>query len=384
MSELEPGQVLATPTTAQLITDARATATQSVRTTVKKNEQGAIEVTCSHRLPEFDAIKTNMTHEYSKKIKKHSYWSLNTHILNTQAEIPFQIWADAISAAVMMSLANDQGATSELQNITQSCYMALGTTLFKLSPVAMVPQTKALATARKKIRDVIELEGKQLRESSEAAVTAILDNAARVRAEALRLREEVKREMASIPPQWLIDTGYPIHYHRSNQIWEVQIVINFQITQFDLKFSGTGYTDKKYTWNAEHMDPHLIRLWVPVKIDGDFQATAIHVDSHDPELPHITHSSGCMGLAAGPKKITRLCHLEELQYALEDCHRRVQLDSLFTDIGALLNSFKSAFPKELADALKKNRVSGAIALAHQAVDAQTINYEEETRTTWTA
>ena len=386
MSELEPGQVAAQPVIAEpIITDAQVEARQAVRVTVKKNERtGAIDINCSHPpIPSQQHVVLHLAPEYKKKIKPRSYASLVSVISESASIIPFQAWADAISSAIMTRLGNEQGATSELRHVTEGGYLALGTTLYKLSAVAQVPQMKALATARKKMRDVAELEAKGIMEGTRVSAAALIENAQKTRHEAQLLKQKAEQDLKAIPPSWLIETQYPIRYNRYSSRWEAQLIINFCITHFDIKFSSSGFTDRKYTWPAGPMDPRPIRLWVMLDVDGKYQATAIRVDNKDPEIPHINHGSGCMGLASGPTTITQARHLELLQIALEDCHRRVQLDSLYSDILQLMENFKQAFPKDLAAALKKNGVHGAVELARK-LTSEVVNEEAEANTTWTA
>src|SRR5208282_658125 len=281
-----------------LITDEKMKEAQAVKVSIKRDADKRVVITCSHLpVPSLESVAVHLTPEYKKRFKVKHYWSLENHIANEESGIPFQAWADAISSAIMQRLANEQGANSELKFATQTCYMAQGNTLWKMSAVAMVPQTKALATARKKIRDIAELEAKQLMDSVKISANSLLSAATKTKQDADAYKLKVEREIGKMPPKWIFETGYPIRYDSSSGYWAIQIVINFCITHFDVLYP----VDKKFTWKALPMEPKKIRLWVPVSDkDRTFQPTSIKVDRNDPTLPHINHNGGCMGLASGP------------------------------------------------------------------------------------
>ena len=362
------------------ITDEQVSQNQAVRVTIKRGDDRRVVITCNHPVPSVELIIIHLSPEHRKKIKKHSYWSIENHIANEEAGIPFQAWADAISSAIMQKLTNEQGASSELQFAAQPCYMSYGNTLFKMSPIAMIPQTKALATARKKIRDVAELEAKQLLESVKVSANTMLAAATKTKMDADAYKQKVEREIGKMPPKWLFEIGYPIMFNSYSNRWEVQVEINFKITHLDLGYlSFSGFADKKFTWNAEPMEARKIRLWIPLNDkDGTYQATSIHVDQHDPRLPHIHHSSGCMSLASGPKKITGAGDLLRLAEALEFVHSRVQLDSMYVHAADLIPAFQKAFPLVLFAAMKESGADGAIKLAKKTLaDAEKAKKDAE-------
>lgn len=350
-----------------------------VKTVIKKNEEGEIEVECTHRLPPVATVLAQLSVGDRRKYKPKSYWTLETNIAKSQEVIPFQTWADAISAAVMTRMANDQGATSELHHLAQGGYLAMGDTIYKLSAVGMAGEMKALQVAKKKLKEKAELEAKTLLESAKVSAEALLRNAAQKRQEADSYRAQVEREIGQIPPKWLVDTSYPIKFDRYTMRWIAQLQINFSITAFDLKFqsSRTNYETRTFTWAAPMADARIIRLWVPFNREGEFTATQIAVDQSDPTLPHINHSGGCMGLSLAPKQLKSSRDLHLLKRALEDCHRKVQLDSLFTPSAEWSKSFAEFVPKELKEILACSHVEVLGKLIALAEKQGGEKYEEE-------
>src|SRR5208282_499347 len=196
-----------------LITDEKMKEAQTVRVSIKRDADKRVVITCSHLpVPSLEMAAIHLAPEHKKKFKIKHYWSLENHIANEESGIPFQAWADAISSAVMQRLSNEQGASSELKFATQTCYMSYGDTLFKMSPVAMIPQTKALATARKKIRDIAELEAKQLMDSVKISANSLLSAATKTKTDADLYKKKVEKEIGRMPPKCIFETGYPIRY----------------------------------------------------------------------------------------------------------------------------------------------------------------------------
>ena len=127
-------------------------------------------------------------------------------------------------------------------------------------------------------------------------------------------------------------------------------------------------------------------MWLPLeKQEGTFAATSIYIDASDPELPHIGYGGGCMGLASGPKTLTRTRDFKDLEEALAFCHSRVQLDSLYTNVGSMVKNWGAAMPTELKAVLSGGgAISSAITLARRSNEATVVNRTQEENSTWTA
>lgn len=367
----------------------------AVRTSIKQDEMDVIRITCTHPVPTIKNVVPHLDADHRKKVKIYEYNNVERHIKDTISVIPFQLWADAISAAIMTTLANKEGATSEMRGLVQGGYLAIGDVLYKMSAVAQLPQTKALAMAKRKIREVAELEGKSIKEATQAACDAMLANALHTRQHADHYKAQIMQEVGSLPPKWIVDLRYPIKF--VNGLWSVQVTINFWISHFDIGISG----GKRFSFDADPGPTEKVRLWIPLQNDGKFAATSICVDQHDKRMPHIKHNGACMGLSSGPTYIKRPADLSLLIEALEHCHSRVQLDSLYVPYDELLISWKPFFPKVLVDAYvaygdigpqrvaqkMDDELKKAKELASQKAKELRVavtTEEEETRTTWTA
>lgn len=366
----------------------------AVKVVVKKDEQGHIVIEHSRDLPDLKSIVFQMPTQYQKKSLYRDYVSIEENIRRTDGRIPFQVWADAISAATMQKLANEEGATSELRHLAQGGYLALGDSLYKLSAVGMVPEMKALAVARKKAREATDQQIKELLESAHASADGILMAANKQREEARVILERAKAQAGAIPPVWLFQTGYPFRFNEYNQTWAIQVQINFVITHFDVKYSEYDENNRSVnlsaSWPALPMEPKKTRLWVPINPDGTYTVTGIYVDSQDLQMPHINHGGACMGLGSAPKLLRNKTDLSRLTSAIEYANYRVQLDSLYTDMNTILKQFKEAFPKELYKVLTESSYSGARELAKkekadkEKILKEVVDLNKEARTTWTA
>ena len=355
-----------------------------VKVTIKK-ENGTVVITASHRLPSIENIYANMEPTFKRKFRVKGYWGVETHILKFEEIVPFQIWADAISATIMLKLGNEAGVTSELNHMAQGGYLALGGMLYKMSAIASSPQTKALAVTRKKIREGAEAEAKTLVENAKLSAETIVVDATRIRNKAKEYKKEVELSAGRVPPSWMFETGYCFRYgtgYNTGYGWQMQLVINFKLTHYDIKFMMPDGKQARYTWEALPMEPRLIRLWIPVDTAGGYTATGIYVDHDDPEIPHINHNSACMGLASGPKHLATGRDLNKLREALEFTHQRVQLDSLYTPFEVFTKNFP-VVPADLAEAWGKGRVDGATTLAKK-LNNEIVDHKREEKLTWTA
>ena len=358
-----------------------------VKTTIRRNRtSGGINIDCTHTVPSCTLVIANLPQEFRKKVKKKSYWGLDEFIIH-YPEIPLQEWANAISSAVLQTLSEQQGVTSELSRICQGGYLALDHTLYRLTAVSTLPQAQALAMTRKKLTEAAKAEAETIVESAKTAARALIQEGTRLKTEGAQIKRNAEIEFGKIPPRWLLESGYPITM-RSNT-WRIQLPINFCIYAFDVEWS-TPTGKKSFTWEALPMEERTIRLWIPLREDKTVAATTIYVDSGDPELPHISHGGACMALNGAPKLLREKYDLDLLASALQTCHSRVQLNSCYTSITEWSKVFKEAIPEEIIKCIEAGRIDGNGGITAKLIEAAKkrdvleVTPEQERRTTWTA
>ena len=256
-----------------------------------------------------------------------------------------------------------------------------------MSAVAQLPQMKALAAARKKLREKAELEAQLLLEGAQVSANALIENGKRIKQEAQEFKRRIEAEQTTPPPKWTMDYAIPLRFYYNN--WMLGVTINFKITHFDVEWPSALGETQQFTWDALPMKEQKILLWIPVGKNGEFAATSVSVDKYFPQLPHISHDRSCMGLACSITKIRGGGDLETVRQALENCHRRVQLNSLFTDQAYLIKQFGESIPIDVKDSLQiavgRSEIVEQLKklIKKKALTLQTSSEERERNTTWT-
>lgn len=373
-----------TPTVEQMAEELRPLAvtpetSTAVRVKVFRDDEGVLKVECSRPIPELKKVAAHLTKTQQRDVKYHIDYGRDVQGAIQRSQIPYQDWANAIGEAIIQADADAAGGSFEANAMKEPAYLAMGDTLFKLSPVELVKTNKALAATKKRAIEKSSAEAKRLISEGQLAADALIRNAAVIEKKA---KDTLHRASRITPaPEWAVNGGIPCKWNGYS--WAVELAINFRIEYFDVNFFDSRDNHKRYRWDAVYQPFVPIRLWVPVNTDGSYALTAIYVDHLSSQIPHISYSAACLSLGDSPRTIKSQEDLWALQTSIERCMKGVQLDSLRTYIGDWLPKFKHSVPADLYKALKGGDWRNAEKLA-KSLDAATPVPVEEGETTWTA
>lgn len=304
-----------------------------------------------HPLPDTRSVLVHMPPKVERYIKKeHKYGmpTLRGAIQITRSIATYQQWSDAIGAAILTRMSNKTEAVTDLKNISEGGYLAIGQTLFKLSPVAMVKTSKALAATRRKVLDKVNTEASLVISSAKATSDALLSSASRKKLEADEYKAVIERGVNLKPPSFMIDYALPIKYAHGS--WQVGFTCSIVFSSFEFSYVGNAGREIKHVWQALPMQPRPILMWIPVTPNGIFSATSVCVDDSFPILPHMDHYSGCLGLSGLPSVINGRASVRALKGAIEQCFKVVNLSSLYVSPDGWKETFKEAIPLTLFSA----------------------------------
>ena len=314
-----------------------------------------ILIESGHPLPDIRSVLVNMppkVERYLKKEQRYGVPPLREAIRLTRSITTYQQWSDAIGSAILTRMSNKTGAVTDLKNIAEGGYLAIGETLFKLSPVALVKTNKALAVTRKRVLDKINIEVDLIKSSAKATSDALLENAVRKKLEADEYKAKIERTVSLTPPTFITSYGLPNKYSHGN--WYVGFTCLITLSSFEFFYTGANGRDIKHVWKALPMKPMPIPMWVPVQNNGMFSATSVSVDESFPVLPHMDHYSGCLGLSGLPSVINGRASVRALKQAIEQCFAVVNLSSLYVSPDNWKDTFKEAIPLALFSALTRS------------------------------
>jgi len=356
-----------------------------VRVKVFRDDNGVLQVECSRPIPNLTAVAAHLSKTQQREVKKSIDWgrTVREAITKHVASVPFQDWANAIGEAIIQADANANGGSFEANTLREPAYLALGDTLFRLSPVELIKTNKALVATKKRANEKANVAIKKKLAEGQLAADTLVETAARIKQEAEETLRRTSRQQPA--PAWAVDSRIPCKF--DGYRWCVECVFYLKIEYFDVNFYDSIGTPRKFRWQAIPKNSVPIRLWVPINQDGSYALTSIYVDHLSSEIPHISFSAACLSLGDAPAAIKSIGNLHGLRDSIERCMRGVQLDSLRTPIRDWLPTFKDSVPPELYKAIKGGDWSPACTLAKATYEADQTPAQEtenEGTTTWTA
>lgn len=335
-----------------------------IRVTLTRDKlDGHIDIYGLDRVPPLSEVVPHLPKKLQVRFRRDVRYgsSLRTVICNNQ-DINLQDWADAIAEAAIVFASNQQPATAELRSLGQGAYLAMGDTLYKLSPVAMVPQTKALTAARRMIVDKAKGEAEIVKAQAEATAQQVLQAAAREKVAADNLVKEAKKSVNRIPPGWMLDNLMVLRYNGPNRRWEVRLDLEIFVESFDVYWTDRDYNVVDYSWPATSSAPIHPIVWVPIAHDGSYAITQIHAEPNT-MIPHIGRGQFCGEVTNPPEKIDGRARLYDLKAKIEWTMRKVNFNSMVVYPSEWMPALFNLMPKDLADAVKGNEWCNAITLA---------------------
>lgn len=297
-----------------------------------------------------------------------NYTSLARLINEYQISIPLQHWADALSAVIMRHRsAQEETAVSELG--ADGAYLAVGSYLYRLNPVARVSTNKAIAAMRRRIMDATRDQAQSIIATAEQNARAIQLAAQQMRQQAQREAEEARRQAQTMdfPPASLVSGGAAVRYRRTHQ-WEVQLSYTFRIVSFRFHEG-----DRTSEWPAEPADSFDVKMWLPFSTDpasvGSYAITSAYMDREGPTLPHASHQISCLAPQGLPQALRTAEDVANIAIAIRRTYSIVQLNSLLRCYPSEWDSkIKKFVPAALQGMLRGG--SGYLGVLHELHMAQ--------------
>lgn len=348
---------------------------ETIRFHVRRLTSGAINITSSltpNLYPKPELVINALPAKHRKSIREWyrrnaNYCPLETMIVTHWGTVTAEEWAESLcSAAIRFS-----GLSAEAECVTatpvKNIFMAIDQTLYKLSPVAMVGVNRALATVRKRALAEAKLAGEDLLEKATLRArdleSGAQTNANAIYAKARAVQEEtnaLKASLKNIPPQWLVDSTYPIQWHVTYG-WRVILPARLNITQFIYE---SGSVRRK--WAAAplpHGRQYDIHFYYSAGIGASFSVS--NMRSIGVHLPHITTEKSCMQPADAPTALNNAHDIAQLISAVNRTLNSVDLHSMLTHPKYWDTRMWQFVPEDLKKLLETNHCDGW----HEALDA---------------
>ena len=358
----------------------------NVRVKVFRDEDGVIKIECSRPVPDLKRVAVHLAKAHHAKVKKCLDWGRGVlqSISKHDGAISFQEWANAIGEAIIQADADAGGGTFETNALREPAYLALGDTLFRLSPVEALATNKALAATKKRASEKAEIQVKNKLAEAQLAADALIQSANRLKEQAQETLRQAQRQKPA--PAWAVGGMIACKYlNNYSQQWAVEIVIKFKIEHFDQPFMDADGNLKTYRWEAKPANPVNTRIWVPISQDGSYAISAVFIDAHCNQIPHISHFNACLSPGDAPRRVASTYDLEALRDSIQRCMNGVQINSLLTDPSEWLPTFKDSVPADLYKVLKDRDYKINAERLAKSLDAATpVSVENEEATTWTA
>lgn len=349
---------------------------ETIRFHVRRLLNGAINITSSltpNLYPKPEMVINALPAKHRKPVREwyrrnSNYCTLETMIVTYWGTISAEEWAESLCSAAIRFF----GLSTEAECVTatpvKNIFMAIDETLYKLSPVAMVGVNRALATVRKRALAEAKLAGEAILEKStinaremESAANA---NANAIYIKARAVQEEtnaLKASLKNIPPQWLVDSTYPIQWHVTYG-WRVILPARLNITQFIYE---SGSVRRK--WAAAplpHGRQYDLNFYYSAAIGASFSVSNMRTIG-SVHLPHITTEKSCMQPADAPTTLNNAHDIAQLISAVNRTLNSVDLHSMLTHPKYWDTRVWQFVPEDLKKLLETNHCDGW----HEALDA---------------
>lgn len=352
-------------------------------------QEGIVRLTSSHPpgLPAQIAqhLPTRRFRDRVENLVNNHGYSLNSCILNTQSVITNEQWANAIAAEIICRLGKAHDAEVELASVSDGGYLAIGNAVYRMTPVEIAPQSKAMRAVRRHTLDKAQMESERLLKQTNEQCASLLATASGNKREAELFLQEAKRTLGQTPPRWAIANPIPIR--NKDDVWQVGLTVNITLLAFHYKFetprptTNSPHTITLKKWDALPMPNSVPTLiWVPLTTDGQYNQIQICVDENFHPLPHIRHSGACMSLSAAPKTITDRHALANLRQILTTAMQIADCESLYSHPNSWSPLIQAAIPAAIKPHLLSDnfsRLSECVADSTEIIDSN-----KEEAATW--
>lgn len=332
------------------------------RVEVKFNsERGGVEVLLPDggEPPNFGEVSKFLPLKVAKRLSRSRSRSLTWESISSLAEenqswIPFQVWADALAEWLIVKEANATGARSEVRAVVQGAYLAMGTTLFKLSPVDMIPQNKALAAAKARALSRAKVAGSALMAEARTNVRGMLQAGLERKKKLEREVEGLERKLVGVLPRWVQDAGIPTRFRMGS--WELQISFTHKL--------GSIWAGWEVGAGRSRLERHELEFpvtgvrsiqklaWMPISPEGSYSLSNLVLDKICQEMAHMSHSGSCMSLGDAPEKLASVEDCTKLGASLERAMSQMNLQSLLGGMSEVVSQYEDGLPPDLYIALR--------------------------------
>jgi hypothetical protein len=378
------------------------------------NHNARIEST--HRLPAKALVLQELTPAQRSLIPmryrnaSNSYYDIRYCINHTHESIPLQVWADAISAATVRGLAvtTAVSADSIVGGLSQTGYLAIGGSILKVSTIAHVGSSKAMAAIKRHATEQAKAEAEAIRTvatqwatnhraDAEQAASTIIQNANLTKAEAAKLMLAAQRTANVRPPEWLLEaprsgnTAIPFKLDASSR-WCVGITLALRPNHFEYTapYRDDAGHDRRgrlsYAGEPSEHDPLKVFIWQPLDTpEGTYNPRHAYIDNTIntiTRLPHMHTSGSCLGLSDGPPLLNSHTAYANLRNSLQRVHNGVNFASLLTEAHIWMKYFKPWIPAELWTLMQGTWQQNMMERIRELNTP--INVERENAGVWTA
>jgi hypothetical protein len=357
-----------------------------VKVKVNMSRENGATVTCSHPVGSPNDI---CQHFQNNKLRTRAEYyaiagyDLRQCIMRTASTITSEQWSHAIASEIIFRISNRPEADVELCAIAQGGYLALDHGIYRLTPVEMAPQSKALRAIHRHALDKAKVAADRLIVQANAQVSSIVSSANTKMLEANALLAEAKANTQVAPPKWALPYQVPLRWHNDHRLWCIGITAHIILTKFTYKWASAPeqYTIK--TWNAIPQPATPTLLWVPLQNDKEeYSQIAIFVDAAFNDLPHISKARSCMAITSLPPKLSSVVTIATLTQRISEVMRVVELDSLLKGAINWHPNLQAAIPPSIQAFVLAGAISSVRSVA--ANHTEEISAETEANSTFTA
>lgn len=371
-----------------------------VKVSVRFNpDLGTFTIDSSHQpIPTFDQVFKHLPPSIQRGPIRHycnNSYDTQTIMQQNRVTVPNNIWAEAIAKATVCNINASVPGEAALSNFDDDCYMAVGTMLYKLTPIASTRTNKALSAVRRNALDKAKADAAHILDSAEK-------NAATITRAASVLKETLERERRNknIPPAWATDAGLPLKFRSYDGASQWCVGFTFD------------YLPERIVYTAEDIDINLITqrnqrvlktrswslvtgsapvrtfVWVPLlNIYGTVSVNQCHLQSGFGYLPHIREDRACLAPADIPQQIQNYEHFKAFKESFIRCmNGDITLNSLLCGFLYLPPSVVAWFPPDVVQYIRTYGISNSL-WNHPTITTEgtltSVPIEQERAQTWT-
>jgi hypothetical protein len=349
-----------------------------------------------NRLLEFlpDIISSARAREARNNIERYAYGPYTPDQVGNGAvfTLTAQEWQDALVAELRARLAdkNDEPVPHDETFLATPAYLVIGGEMYKLTAQAKTKTSTALKALRSRITNEATRKAEAIISEANTNAAAIITSANKQFAKAKRTLEDAERAGKLSPPAWTIEYNIPVYYKQVEKRWCVADILTIAFTHLYYKWEELIRDPKtreiigcEWRWKRWSLTPApaiKARYWTMLAPDGTYNVGNMYIDRLSPQLPHMSHGSGCLAPADAPKTITSRDDLQHLRTSIQRTFQVIDYSSPLVRAQSWPPEVRAFIPQDLLDILISENIT--TLSKHKSPEHGILDLKKEDSETW--